>query len=301
MLLFVIFMKIAELLKTKTTFSFEFFPPKTQETARHLFEALEILRGLEPDFVSVTHSPAGTGTLKTAALAKLIRDRFGLNPMAHLACITHTKAEIEGIVRELDGAGIENILALRGDYPPAYDIKTASRNYKYASELVIQLKKLTSAGIGVAGYPQTHPQALTPEADLEHLKFKTDCGADFVITQLFFENSAYFDFVKRCRDAGITVPIIPGIMPVTGYNQLQKFSEMCRATVPPQLQARLDAVKDNPAEVAETGIAFAAEQCRELLRHGVPGIHFYTLNKSRATVEILRRLKKEQKESGIKV
>ncbi|MDD4003619.1 MAG: methylenetetrahydrofolate reductase [NAD(P)H] [Elusimicrobiaceae bacterium] len=285
-------MKIAELLKTRKTFSFEFFPPRTPETTRHLFDALELLRELRPDFVSVTHSPSGFGTLKTAALAKLIRDRFDLNPMAHLACITHTRAEIEGIVRELDRIGIDNILALRGDYPPGYAGSSADpRGYKHAHELVAQLRQISSACIGVAGYPQKHPQAATLEQDIKHLGRKVACGADFIITQLFFINADYFSFVEQCRSAGITVPIIPGIMPVTGYSQLEKFSEMCGAAIPAVLRTRLEPVKNDDAAVAARGVDFASEQCRQLLENGAPGIHFYTLNKSRAALAILKKLK----------
>lgn len=284
-------MKIAELLKAGKTFSFEFFPPKTEENTRHLFNALEQLRALKPDFVSVTHSTAGFGSLKTAALAKLIRDRFGLNPMAHLACITHTRAEIEGIAAELNRAEIDNILALRGDYPPGYQPDGRAGGYTHAYELVSHLRTLSTANIGVAGYPQKHPQAESLERDIARLKQKVDCGADFIITQLFFVNADYFAFVEKCRRAGITVPIVPGIMPVTGYNQLQKFSTMCGAAIPQALRDGLAAVKDDEAAVAAFGVKFAVEQCRELLKKNVPGIHFYTLNKSHATVEIMRQLK----------
>ncbi|MFA6583746.1 MAG: methylenetetrahydrofolate reductase [NAD(P)H] [Elusimicrobiaceae bacterium] len=288
-------MKISNILKNRVSFSFEFFPPKTPESAKHLFDNLALLSKLQPDFVSVTHSPASVGSLQTAALSKIIKEKFGLNPMAHLTCIAHSKREIAGIVSELTKSGIENILALRGDYPPGFTAGSGqNQDYRYASELVTDLKKLSSASIGVAGYPQKHPQAASMKEDIQHLKMKVDAGAEFIITQLFFVNHSYFTFVKMCRDEGINIPVIPGIMPVTSYSQLQKFSEMCCAEIPAAMQSDIEKIKDDPSAVTAYGVKFALEQCGELLANGAPGLHFYTLNKSHSTVEIMQKLKTER-------
>jgi len=284
-------MKISSLFtRGAPTFSFEFFPPKTAEDAKLLHGALKELEPLKPDFVSVTSSPAGGAKLQTAALARLIKESFALEPMVHLTGVVYSRADVEMIAAQLKELGIENVLALRGDIPPGNSRPVS--DYAHADELVAHIKKMDGFCIGVAGYPQKHPEADTAQTDLEHLKLKTDAGADFIITQLFFDNALYFSFVKKCRAAGITVPVIPGLMPVTGYAQLQRFAKMCGVTVPPEMGSALEKIKDDRQAVADYGAQYALAQARGLLEGGAPGIHFYTLNKSASTRKILGELRK---------
>ena len=286
-------MKILDIIKARTpVFSFEFFPPKTEQDANNLYATLKELGPLKPDFVSVTNSSDRAYAFKTGELSKLIKDKFSFEPAAHLTCISHSKSEIEVLAGELKSAGISNILALRGDIPKTGG---AFKEYKYASELVPHLKKLGDFCIGVAGYPEKHPEAKSLESDIEHLKIKTSAGADYIVTQLFFNNASYFNFVEKCRKAGINQPVIPGIMPVTNVKQIKKFAEMCGAVIPEKLASQLALVQDDPIKILETGIRYTLNQCRELLQSGVPGLHFYTLNKSKATIQILETLKQEFK------
>jgi methylenetetrahydrofolate reductase (NADH) len=288
-------MKISELLeKKKPIFSFEFFPPKTDGDEENLHSALEELRRLKPDFASVTHSPKDLSTKKTVELSKTIRDKFGIESMAHLPCLMYTKEQISQIISDLRENSINNVLALRGDRPKDSPIDCPNE-YCYANELVKEFKRDPDFCIGVAGYPEKHPEAKSMEEDILNLKRKVDEGASFIITQLFFENRHYFDFLDKCRKVGISVPIIPGIMPISGYKQLQKFSEVCGVVIPNKIMSDLEKVKNDRHAIVEYGIDYALNQCRELLKNGAPGIHFYTLNKSRSTLKILQSLCKQDK------
>ena len=284
-------MKVRELIDGhKAVFSFEFFPPKTEAEAQALFGVIDELKTLGPSFVSVTHTPSGIDPLKTAELARTIKDNYALEPMAHFTCIAHTRQEVRDIAAQLKNHGILNVLALRGDIKP--DVRVPiKREYLHAADLVRELKSLGGFCIGVAGYPEKHPEAPSMDADIARLKEKVDAGASFVITQLFFDNSHYYSFVKKCAEAGINVPIVPGIMPVTSYKQLNRFAEMCGCLIPAQMASDLEKIKDDTAAVAAHGVEHALRQCRQLLEHGVPGIHFYTLNRSHSTMAVLRRLK----------
>ena len=290
-------MKVIELYRQdRPVFSFEFFLPKTPESKEALFSTLKELRGLDPDFVTLTYGAAGSAREATAEMAGLMKNRFGFETMMHLTGIAHGRFEIEEIVRQAKVLGIENLMALRGDIPKEGAVlPSKSRDYKHAVDLVRHLRQLGDWCLGVAGYPEGHPEALSKEDDLLRLKEKAGAGADFIITQLFFDNSRYFDFVAKARSAGIAQPIIPGIMPITNYAQIQKFALMCGAVIPNSLQERLDPVQGNSEAVATVGVDYATEQCEGLLREGVPGIHFYTLNKSRATREILKRIRADFK------
>lgn len=278
---------------SRPCFSFEFFPPKTPEGEEQLWATLEDLRGLEPGFVSVTYGAGGSTRDRTIELVTHIKERTGIEAMAHLTCVGHTKDELSAILDKLAHARIENVLALRGDPPKGQQAFTKTDGgFEYASELVAFIReKDLGFGVGAAAYPEGHVETASREADLKHLKTKVDEGCDFVITQLFFDNAFYFDFVERARRAGINVPIVPGIMPITNYEQVQRFVRMCGATVPMRLQLALEKVKDDHDAVMQLGVAHATVQCMELLSRGVPGIHFYTLNKSPASRMIVSALR----------
>jgi methylenetetrahydrofolate reductase (NADPH) len=278
---------------SRPCFSFEFFPPKTPEGEAQLWATLEDLRGLEPGFVSVTYGAGGSTRDRTIELVTRIKERTGIEAMAHLTCVGHTKDELSAILDRLAHARIENVLALRGDPPKGQAVFTRTEGgFEHASELVAFIRERDLGfSVGVAGYPEGHIETTSREADLKHLKKKVDEGSDFVITQLFFDNAFYFDFVERARRVGINVPIVPGIMPITNYEQVQRFVRMCGATLPMRLQLALEKVKDDPAAVMQLGVAHATVQCMELLSRGVPGIHFYTLNKSPASRMIVSALR----------
>ena len=273
-------------------FSFEFFPPRTEEGHRSLLKTVEDLRPLDPGFVSVTYGAGGSTRDRTVDLVKEIR-ATGLETMAHLTCVGHSRAELEALVEQFLAMGVENILALRGD-PPAgqQQFQAAPGGFSYAAELVRFIREKDHIlCIGGAGYPEGHVETPLREDDLRHLKAKVDAGLDFVITQLFFDNAFYFDFVERARRVGINVPIVPGIMPITNIEQLERFVRLCGATVPMRLVLQLERYRDDPEAVVQLGVAHATVQCMELLSRGVPGIHFYTLNRSPATRLIVSALR----------
>src|SRR5207302_177964 len=285
-------MKIAQMLAAgRPLFSFEFFPPKDDAAAAQLVDTIADLKLLKPDYVSVTYGAGGSTRTKTLELVARIKHDVGIEAMAHLTCVGHSKAEIRVILQDLAGHGIENVLALRGDPPRGETaFKPHPDGYHYANELAEEVARQRFC-FGVAGYPEKHPEAPSFEVDLKNLKRKVEAGASFVTTQLFFQNAHYFDFVARAGAVGIRVPIIAGIMPVTNYSQIQRFTALCGATLPQDLKAELETVQGDLDAVTQIGIRYAAHQCEELLRKGAPGIHFYTLNKSRATREILQHLR----------
>ncbi|HZI13192.1 MAG TPA: methylenetetrahydrofolate reductase [NAD(P)H] [Myxococcus sp.] len=274
-------------------FSFEFFPPKTDEGVANLLKTLEDLAPLEPGFVSVTYGAGGSTRDRTVELVTRIKAETGIEAMAHLTCLGHTKEELRELLRRLATAKVDNVLVLRGDPPKGQDtFEPAPGGFRYATELVRFIRDEDfNFCLGGACYPEGHVDTLSRDDDLRHLKEKVDAGLDFVITQLFFDNAFYFDFVERARRAGINVPIVPGIMPITNYEQLQRFTRMCGATVPMRLALQLERLKDQPDALVQLGVAHATVQCMELLSRGVPGIHFYTLNKSPATRMIVGALR----------
>lgn len=284
-------MRIPRLFETgRPVFSFEFFPPKDPAAEAQLLATIAELRALRPDFVSVTYGAGGSTRTKTVELSARIKHETGIEPVAHLTCVGHSRAEIAAVLNELAARQIENVLALRGDPPRgAAAFQPHPEGYRYAGELAAALQADGRFAFGVAGYPEKHPEAPTLAADLEHLKRKVDAGASFVTTQLFFNNAYYFEFVSRARAIGIRVPILPGIMPITNLAQIQRFAQLCGAHIPSELVEELTAARE-PEAVLQIGIRHAAGQCRELLQKGAPGIHFYTLNRSRATAEILSGL-----------
>jgi methylenetetrahydrofolate reductase (NADPH) len=273
-------------------FSFEFFPPKTEEGERNLEDALAELRTLEPSFVSVTYGAGGSTREKTIEIVKRIREQYGLEAMAHFTCVGATVPDLRGTLDEMRGAGIDNVLALRGDPPAGEEQWTATEGgLEYSRELVELIAGDYPFAIGAACFPETHIHAESPEADLEHLVAKVGAGVDFLITQLFFDNTVYFGFLARARAAGIKVPIIPGIMPITRVGQVERMASMCGASIPDDLRRELHARGEHPEAVLDFGVAYATLQCAELLAAGAPGIHFYTLNRSPATRAILSALK----------
>jgi methylenetetrahydrofolate reductase (NADH) len=286
-------MRIDELLAGPgPVFSFEFFPPKTERGEQNLYAALRELGTLDPSFVSVTYGAGGSTREKTIEIVKRIKREYGFEAMAHFTCVGATVEQLHGTLDEMVGAEIENVLALRGDPPAGQEawVKTKG-GLEYSSELVALVKAGYPFAIGAACFPETHIHATSPEADLEHLVEKVRRGVDFLITQLFFDNACYLDFVARARESGIDVPIIPGIMPITQVGQIERMAAMCGASIPEGLRRELRLRDESPEAVLDFGVAYATLQCSELLAAGAPGIHFYTLNRSPATRAILGALK----------
>jgi len=287
-------MRIDELLASsdEPVFSFEFFPPKTPEGEQNLFGALAELRRLEPAFVSVTYGAMGSTRTKTIEIVQRIQQEYGLEAMAHFTCVGATVDELREVLDQMRGAGIQNVLALRGDPPQGQEewCKTEG-GLEYSRELVELIRDEYDFAIGGACFPETHIHATSAEDDLRYLKDKVDAGARFLITQLFFDNAVYFEFVERARAVGIDVPIIPGVMPIQDLKGIRRMTELSGSDLPAGLLAALRAREDDAQAVRDLGVAFATLQSAELLRGGAPGIHFYTLNRSPATRAILAALR----------
>ncbi|MHB1537409.1 MAG: methylenetetrahydrofolate reductase [NAD(P)H] [Solirubrobacteraceae bacterium] len=274
------------------SFSFEFLPPKTEQGERNLQAALTDLRPLSPSFVSVTYGAGGGRRAKTIEIVRRMRSEHGLEAMAHFTCVGATVPEIRATLDDMRHARIENVLALRGDPPPGQEAWTKTDGgLEYCSELVQLIKAHYPFAIGAACFPETHIHATSPQDDLRHLAEKVAAGVDFLITQLFFDNAVYFDFLVRARAAGIDVPIIPGILPITHTGQVERMASMCGASIPEALRRELHLRDGAPEAVLDFGVAYATLQCAELLAAGAPGIHFYTLNRSPATRAIVSALR----------
>ncbi|MCS7057718.1 MAG: methylenetetrahydrofolate reductase [NAD(P)H] [Meiothermus sp.] len=286
-------MKISALFRqNRPLFSFEFFPPKTPQGEASLFRTLHELKPLRPAFVSITYGAGGSERRKTTEWAARIQREVGLTAMAHLTCVGHTREELRSILQGYAEAGIQNVMALRGDPPRgAKDFQPVEGGFRYASELVAFIREEFGNTFTLAGgaYPEGHPEAVSLEADLLHLKRKVDAGLDFLVTQLFFNNALYFGFLERARRVGIEVPILPGLMPITDLAQIRRFMDMCGASIPGPLLSRLERAQ-TPEEVLEIGVEHTTRQAQELLEAGVPGLHLYTLNKSPATRRVMENL-----------
>jgi methylenetetrahydrofolate reductase (NADPH) len=284
--------KVTEALALRRPFfSFEFFPPKNDEGVEQLMRTVRTLRDLHPAFVSVTYGAGGATRARTVETAKRIHRESGLTVVAHITCVQSSRDEMRLLLRELTEAGIQNVLALRGDPPKGESAFTAREDgFKNSTELVQLLRAEFSFCVGGGCYPETHIEAPDAQTDLARLEGKVRAGTDFLITQMFFDNDRYFAFMDRACRLGITVPIIPGIIPITNYASIAKMTSMSGASIPGPLREALDARKDEPEAVAELGVAYATAQCVDLLARGAPGIHFYTLNKSPATRAVVSAL-----------
>ena len=274
------------------TISFEFFPPKTEEGFASLYRTIDDLKPLRPSYVSVTYGAGGSTRQKTVDLVSRIQNELHIRSMAHLTCVGHTADELGGILDQLHEQGIRNVLALRGDPPQGQSAFTPTAGgFAYANELAaFARQRHPDFCIGVAGYPEGHPQCLNRTRDLENLRKKLDAGGNFVITQLFFDNAEFYRFRDAASAAGIKAPIIAGIMPVLNVGQIKRFISMCGAKLPHPLLLKIEAVENDPEAVYSIGVDYAIQQCRDLLRNSIDGLHFYTLNKSKATVDIVRAL-----------
>ncbi len=280
----------------KPIFSFEVFPAKTPEGHTKLLSTLKDLCALNPDFISCTYGAGGGSRDRTFEIVEHIQSQYQVPAMAHLTCISHTRVEIADIFADFKRRGISNVLALRGDPPKEDRVEVGgAEGFDYSSDLVAFIRQhfKDSVSIGVAGFPDKHLLAPSFDADAQFLKSKVDAGADFVITQLFFDNQKYFDYVDRLKHLGVTVPVIPGILPITNYGALVRFCERCGADIPQQVVDLFEPIQEDLDKTVELGIAFAVKQCRELLAGGAPGIHFYALNKVSPVDRILAQVRNQ--------
>jgi methylenetetrahydrofolate reductase (NADPH) len=285
---------IGELIRSgERSFSFEFFPPKDEEGERILWKSISELEPLKPTFVSVTYGAGGTTRDTTVAITGRIARETSLLPMAHLTCVGHTREELESILASYAEAGVRNVLALRGDPPggPGTEWTATEGGFTFACELVELVRSQGSFSVGVAAFPEGHREAETLEGDVEVLLAKQEAGAEFAITEMFFRASDYFGLVERATGAGVHIPIVPGIMPILNLNQIRRMTELSGREIPAEVVARVAAHEDDPAAVRAEGIQVAVELCEALLEGGAPGLHFYTLNRSKATREIYEGLR----------
>jgi methylenetetrahydrofolate reductase (NADPH) len=273
--------------------SFEFFPPKTSEGDRNLLEkTLPALLQTRPDYCSVTYGAGGSTREKTLMIVDRIQRQHGLTALAHLTCVEATREQVRELLGQIRALGCRNILALRGDPPGGDAFRKTEGGFEFAAELAQFIRQHGDFSVGVAGFPEGHPACPQGKhADWEHLKRKIDHGADFVLTQIFFDNADFFEFRDHLtRRLGVTVPLVPGIVPILSGSQIKRFTTLCGARIPSLLAARLDALGEDDAAVSAFGIEYATNQCAELLRAGAPGIHFYTLNKAHSSVSVLKNL-----------
>ena len=271
--------------------SIEIFPPKSEAGDSALRDTLDALMPYEPAFVSCTYGAGGSTRTRTLDLCEQLGREYDVPMTAHFTCVGSSRAELIDWLREAHRRGVSNIMALRGDAPTDDGFVRAADGLGYASELVTLIRReVNEFGIGVAGYPETHPEASDADADLSYLKAKVDCGADAIFTQLFYDNSLFLSWRDRCEASGIDIPIVPGVMPITNFARIQRITKMCGAVFPADLASQLEAAQDDDLAQMEIGVDFAIRQCRDLLDHGVPGLHFYALNKSAACASILDAL-----------
>ncbi len=276
----------------KPVISFEFFPPKTPEGDHNLLEkTIPALMQAKPDYCSVTYGAGGSTREKTLMIVDRIQKQHGLTAVAHLTCVSATKDEIRNLLEQIKTLGVRNVLALRGDPPGGGAFQMTPGGIEYSNQLVDFIRGLDHFSIGVAGFPEGHIACKQGKhTDWGYLKNKIDAGADYVLTQLFFDNADFYEFRDHLRKQGVTIPLVPGIVPILNANQIKRFTAMCGARIPAPLAAKLDAIGDDEAAATEFGIEYATEQCGDLLSKGAPGIHFYTLNKAHSTVRVLKNL-----------
>jgi len=273
--------------------SLEFFPPKTAEGDRALFEKhLPALLAAHPDFCSVTYGAGGSTRDKTLMIVDRIQREYNLTALAHLTCVSHTREEVRALLEKIRALNCKNILALRGDAPGGGEFKSTPGGFEFSAQLVKFIREQGDFSVGVAGFPEGHIACKAGKhADWQHLKDKVEAGADFIVTQLFFDNADYFEFRDHLtQKLGVNVPIVPGIVAIVSATQIVKFTQMCGAKIPPALRSKLDAIGTDDEAALKFGIEYATRQCQELLRAGVPGLHFYTLNKAHSTVQVVKNL-----------
>jgi methylenetetrahydrofolate reductase (NADPH) len=273
-------------------FSVEFFPPKSDDTAKQLLSTADRLRPFKPDFVSITYGAGGSTRSRTLKYARRLHEDFGYTVMPHLTCVGHSRDELKQIIAEFKTAGLSQIMALRGDPPKGETNFTPHPDgLSYANELVHLIREVyPECTLGVAGYPEKHPEASSPEIDLLNLKRKVDAGATFITTQLFFDNTHYIKFVEDCRRAGIEIPVLPGLMSVTSRDQAKRFCAMCGTSIPEELDAQLLAAGEDKAAVESVGVEWTYQQARELLEKGAPGIHLYIMNRAKPAMALMEKL-----------
>jgi methylenetetrahydrofolate reductase (NADPH) len=273
--------------------SFEFFPPKTDEGDRNLFaKTIPALAQAKPDFCSVTYGAGGSTRDKTLMIVDRIQREHNLTALAHLTCVNHTRDEVRALLGRISALGCKNVLALRGDPPSGGEFEATPGGFEFAAQLVELIRAAGNFSTGVAGFPEGHIACKAGKyADWEHLKTKVEAGADFILTQLFFDNADFFEFRDQIAGKlGVRVPIVPGVIAILNAAQIIKFTQLCGSKIPAALRAKLDALGNDEAAASEFGIEYATRQCQELLRAGVPGLHFYTLNKSHSTIQVLKNL-----------
>lgn len=280
-------------LSRKPIFSIEFFPPKSEKAAEQLLGAAKEIQACQPDFASITYGAGGSTRSRTLKYARCLQEDYGYEVMPHLTCVGHSRDELREIITEFKSSGLKQIMALRGDPPKGEsDFKPHPDGLSYANELVQLIREVhPNCTIGVAGYPEKHPEAASMNADLLNLKRKVDAGGDFITTQLFFDNSHYFNFVERCQQAGIHAPVLPGLLCVTSAQQARRFSELCGTDIPAELEASLDRAGEDKAQVEALGIEWTIQQAKELLEKGAPGIHLYVLNRSAPAIALVDALR----------
>ena len=284
-------MKIKDILESSRTISCEFFPPKTAQGLPGVFSAVDRVSAFRPDFVSVTYGAGGSTRALTEEITTGLKGRYDIEVMAHITCVGQTKEEIDGVLRRLDQGSIENVIALRGDPPRGETEYTAvDGGFEHASDLIQHIRENFHFGVAAACYPEGHTESVDLASDLEHTKLKVNQGADFLITQLFYDNNDFFDFMDRVQQAGVDIPIIPGVLPVLSTGQIRRFTSLCGARIPPELDRQLETFADDDDAVRELGVEYATRQVEELWESGVAGIHFYVLNRSYSVSKILQNL-----------
>ena len=284
-------MKIREILQEKRTVSCEFFPPREEDGIPGVFRAIDRVGAFNPDFVSVTYGAGGSTRSFTERITMQVKQETDLEVMAHLTCVAQTREEVHEVLGRLDEAGVDNVIALRGDPPRGQEnFVPAEGGFQYATELIDHIRANFEFGLAAACYPEGHTESPNLDSDIRYAKKKVEKGADFLITQLFYDNKYFFEFMDRAHRAGIDVPIIPGVLPILNTAQIRRFTSLCGATIPSELNSKLDEYAEDDNAVRELGVEYASRQVEELWENGVPGIHFYVLNRSYSVSRILANL-----------
>ena len=284
-------MKIKEILQQKRTVSCEFFPPREEDGIPAVFRAIDRVRVYNPDFVSVTYGAGGSTRDFTERITMQVKQETDLEVMAHLTCVAQTRDEVNGVLERLDEAGVENVIALRGDPPRGQEnFVPEDGGFSHATELIDHIRANFDFGLAAACYPEGHTESPDLDLDISYAREKVDRGADFLITQLFYDNRYFFEFMERAQRAGIDVPVIPGVLPILNTAQIRRFTSLCGATIPPELDSQLEQYAEDDNAVRELGVEYASRQVEELWENGVPGIHFYVLNRSYSVSRILANL-----------